>query len=135
MENKTWICHGQAFTLDLNTLDGLDRYDKALDAQRSVFAALPAGASEPRKLIAYCEGIRVLLDALFGDGKAALLLPGDAAVTDYDDVYESFTDFVRTQTEATAERREKLLRKYKPAPNREQRRALERIAERLGNAK
>lgn len=129
--HTTWTYNGKSFTLDLNDVTGLSRYDEALAAQRSAFTELPLQASEPRQLIAYCEGIRRLLDTLFGEGTTKMLLGDSAKPTDHDDLYESFLDFVHDQTAADAERREKLIRKYKPDPNREQRRALEHLADRI----
>lgn len=128
----TWEIGGRTFTLDLDTVEGLARYDDALAKQKSVFAELPAGASEPRQLLAYCAGIRMLIDTLFGDGVTSGLLGEDAPVSAYDTLYESFADFVHDQTEEHAKRREAILNKYKPQPNREQRRAVENFLKKFG---
>lgn len=129
-----WTYRGQTFQLDLDDLAGLARYDDALAAQRSAFAELPAGASEPAQLLAYCEGIRRLLATLF-DADVDALLDGSSKPSDYDMLYESFMDFVREQTAETAERRAAMLRKYKPDPNREQKRAMEKLVKKAGKKK
>ena len=122
--NTTWEYNGQKFTLDMNDLDDLERFDKAKQAQQRATAKLLPGANEARDLIAYCEGIRALFDTLFGEGTAEKLLGNTKKPTDYDAVFESFYDFLYDQTKEIAERRAKMLAKYKP--NREQRRILEK---------
>lgn len=129
----TWTYQGQTYELDMNDLGTLARYDEAVTAMKSAFEECPVGATDARHLIAYCEGIRRMLDTLFGEGTADELLGDSQRPTDYDDVYESLTDFVHAQTAATAERRAKLLSKYKPQPNREQRRAVEQAVQQLAH--
>ncbi len=126
-----WTYNGHTFPLDMNDLSGLAAYDAAIAAMKSAFAEIPPDASNARQIMAYCEGIRRLLDTLWGDGTADALLGDSKTVTDYDDLYESFTDFVHEQTEATAKRREALLHKYAPQPNREARRAIEQAVRKI----
>lgn len=132
--NTTWKYNGQSFELDLNDLNTLERYDAASDAMKNVFRGVPSGASDARQLITYCAGIRALVDTLFGEGTAAMLLGDSQKPTDYDDLLESFGDFCRAQTEENAKRREVLLDKYKPNPNREQRRAIEQVMQKITKA-
>lgn len=127
----TWTCNGYSYYLDMNDLSTLEKYDQAVEAMKAAFREVPAGASDARRLIAYCEGIRRMLDVLFGEGTADELLGGTQKPTDFDDVYDSLTDFVHEQTAAAAERRQKILDKYRPKPNRETRRALEQIAQHI----
>ena len=122
-----WTYQNRTFELDMNDLDTLARYDEAVTAMKSAFTECPLGSSDARKLIAYCEGIRRMLDTLFGEGTAEDLLGTTRKPTDFDAVYESLTDFVHEQTAANAERRAQILNKYKPKPNREARRTLEKI--------
>ena len=119
--NTIWTYNGQEFELDMNDLDDLRRYDAALKAQRPAFNP---GQTEIAPVIEYCDGMRRLFDTLFGDGTADKLLGDTKKTTDYDAVYESFLDFLNAQTKEIAERRQKMLNKYKP--NREQRRFLEK---------
>ena len=119
--NTTWEYNGQKFTLDMNDLDDLRRYDAALKAQRPAFNP---GQTEITPVIEYCEGMRRLFDTLFGEGTSEKLLGDTKKTTDYDAVYESFLDFLYAQTRDIAEKRAKMLAKYKP--NREQRRFLEK---------
>lgn len=116
-----WTYNGHEFTLDMNDLDDLRRYDAALKAQRPAFNP---GQTEITPVIEYCEGMRRMFDTLFGDGTAEKLLGDTKKTTDYDAVFESFNDFLYAQTKEIAERRQKMLNKYKP--NREQRRFLEK---------
>ena len=122
--NTIWTYNGQEFTLDMNDLNDLHRFDKAKEAQRSVHAKLPIGANDARELIAYCEGIRAMFDTLFGEGASEKLLGDTRKPTDYDAVFESFNDFLYAQTRDITEKRMKMLNKYKP--NREQRRVFEK---------
>lgn len=119
--NTKWKFNGHEFTLDMNDLDDLHRYDAALKAQRP---ALNLGQTEITPVIEYCEGMRRMFDTLFGEGTAEKLLGDTKKTTDYDAVFESFNDFLYAQTKEIAERRQKMLDKYKP--NREQRRFLEK---------
>ncbi len=131
-ESRTnWTYQNRTFELDMNDLDTLSRYDDAVEAMKSAFAECPVGATDARRLIAYCEGIRRMLDTLFGEGTADELLGDSKRPTDYDDVYESLTDFVHEQTAANAERRAQILGKYKPRQNREQRRAMEQAVQQI----
>ena len=134
MADTLWKYQGHEYELDMNDLPTIERYDRAVEAMKGFFQELPAGASDARRLIAYCEGIARMLDVLFGDGTAEALLGGSQKPTDYDDVFDSLTDFVHEQTAAAAERRQKILDKYRPQQNRETRRALEQIADRLGKS-
>ena len=127
----TWTYQGNEYELDMNDLSTLEKYDQAVEAMKSAFAECPAGATDARRLIAYCEGIRRMLDTLFGEGTADELLGDSKRPTDYDDVYESLTDFVHEQTAANAERRAQILGKYKPRQNREQRRAMEQAVQQI----
>ena len=126
-----WTYQNRTFELDMNDLDALDKYDKAVEAMKSAFAECPHGATDARRLIAYCEGIRRMLDTLFGEGTADELLGDTKRPTDFDDVYESLTDFVHEQTAANAERRSQILNKYKPRQSREQRRAMEQAVQQI----
>lgn len=126
-----WTYQNQTFELDMNDLDTLDKYDRAVEAMKSAFAECPVGATDARRLIAYCEGIRRMLDTIFGEGTADELLGDTRKPTDFDDVYESLTDFVHEQTAANAERRQQILNKYKPRQNREQRRAMEQAVQQI----
>ena len=124
-DNKTvWTYNGHEFSLDMDDLDELERYDKAKNAQQTYTAKQINITSEVRPLITYCEAMRVLFDTLWGEGTAEKLLGDTRKPSDYDAVYESFNDFLYTQTKEISERRDKMLRKY--LPNREQRRAIEK---------
>ena len=129
--NTSWSCNGHRFHIDMNDLETLERYDAAVLAMRGEFQKLPAGATDARQLIAYCAGVRAMIDTLCGEGTTELLISDSKRPTDYDDVYESLTDFVHDQVADAAERRQKLLRKYKPDPNREARRVLDQLAEKI----
>lgn len=130
----TWIYNGISFELDLDSLDGLARYDAAVQAQNAKLAELRSGVSGAREVIVYCEAVTALLDTLFGEATTDYLLEGSARPSDYDALYESFQDFVHEQTAAAAERRKKILNKYKPNPNREQRRAIEQAMQKITKA-
>lgn len=129
-----WQYGGMNLEFDLDSMEGLERYDAALTAQKSAFTELPVGASEPRQVLAYCEGIRRLLDSLFGEGTADKLLKDATRPSEYDALYESFLDFIHPQAVAQAENRDKRINKYKPDPNREQRRAVERAVKKVKKA-
>lgn len=121
MDSTTWTYNGHEFHLDMDNLDDLRRYDAALKAQRPAFSA---NQTEITPVIEYCEGMRRLFDTLFGEGTSEKLLGDTKKTTDYDAVYESFNDFLYAQTREIAEKRAKMLNKYKP--NREQRRILDK---------
>lgn len=112
--NTVWVYNGHEFPLDMDNLDDLERYESAQNEQRTYLAKQTSLVSEARQLIAYCGGIRVLFDTLFGEGTAEKLLGDSRKPTDYDAVYESFNDFLYAQTHEAAVRREKMLNKYKP---------------------
>lgn len=131
--NTTWTYNGHEFSLDMDDIETLELYDAACAAMQSAQDELPSGASEIRRLIAYCEGIRRMMDTLFGEGTAEKLLGGSRKPSDYDDLYDDFTDFIHNQTAERTERRKKILSKY--GPNRAARRAIERAAEKIKKAK
>ena len=130
----TWTYNGKIFELDLDSLDGLTRYDAAIKAQNAQLAELRTGVSGAREVLIYCDAVTALIDTLFGEDTTDYLLEGSARPSDYDALYESFQDFVHEQTAAAAERRKKILNKYKPQPNREQRRAIEQAMQKITKA-
>ena len=132
--HTTWEFSGRTFELDLDDIFTLSKYDAALKAQNAAFAALPPGATDAAQLIAYCDGIRALIDALFGEGVTDELLSGSVKPSDFDTLYESFKDFLHEQTEANAKRRAEIIAKYRPDPNREQRRAIEQVVKKAAKS-
>ena len=131
--NTTWTYREHSFPLDMNDTDVLERYDAAVLAMRGEFKKLPVGATDAREIIAYCAGVRAMIDTLFGDGTTTALIGDSKKPTDYDAVYESLTDFVHEQAAENYERRVSLLNKY--SPNRAARRVFERAAEKIGKEK
>lgn len=132
--STTWTYNGHSFELDLDSMSGLERYDAAIKAQNAKLSELSAGVSGAREVLVYCDAVTALLDTLFGEDTTDYLLEGSARPSDYDALYESLQDFVHEQTAAAAERRKKILNKYKPEPNREQRRALEQAVKQIAKS-
>ena len=122
--NKIWMFNGHEFPLDMDDTEVLERYDAAVLAMREAFRELPLNATDARQIVAYCAGVRAMIDTLCGEGTTTLLIGESKRPSDFDVVYESLIDFVHEQTDAAYKHRLHLLNKYKP--NREQRRNMDK---------
>ncbi len=122
MSQKNWEINGISLHLDLEDVEILERYENAFDAMAEEEKKLPKDGKASDRVRAYCEMYRHLYDKIFGDGTADKIFAGkpmNAAV--YDEVYDSFLEFVREQLVAAAKHRGERLNKYRP--NRAQKRA------------
>jgi hypothetical protein len=114
MEQKTWEVNGLTLELDLEDAMVMERYEAAFERMAQDEAALPKDGKASDRIRAYCRMFHRLYDALFGEGTAEKLFGERMSAAECDEVYESFLAFVQGQLTASAERRAKLLMKYKP---------------------
>ena len=119
---KVWEINGISLPLDLEDADVMERYENAFEAMAAAEKKIPKDGKRSAVYRAYCMLYRNLFDQLFGEGTANKIFanqPMSAAV--YEEAYDSFLTFAKTQTTAANERRNALLNKYQP--NRAQKRA------------
>lgn len=126
-QNKTdrgtdrWEINGLSLSLDLEDAAAMERYEQAFDKLSDAEKLLPKDGRHSAVIRAYCKLYRDLYDCIFGEGTAEQIFAGQPeSASVYDDVYDSFLEYVRKQTAAAAERRAARLSKYRP--NREQKR-------------
>lgn len=111
---KTWEINGLALPLDLEDVATVERLESALAQMAEDEKAIPDDGKISVRLRAYCMMYHPLYDTVFGDGTSEKLFGDRLNAAEHDAVYESFLDFMRTQTTATAERRAQHIRKYMP---------------------
>lgn len=123
MSRKIWEINGLSLELDLEDVETLERYEDAFAAMAKEEKKVPKDGKKSEQIREYCNLFVRLYDRLFGEGTSTKIFAGiKMNAQKYDEVYFSFLDFARAQTQATAERKAKYLLKYQPQ-NRKQRRA------------
>ena len=119
---KTWEINGISLPLDLSDADVMARYEDAFEAMGKDETSIPKDGRGSERIRGYCNMYRNLYDRIFGDGTAARIFEGLPTSSEvYENVYESFLDFVMGQTEEIANRRAAFLSRF--TPNRAQKRA------------
>lgn len=121
MSLKNWEINGISLHLDLEDAAAIERYEDAFDAMAEEEKKIPKDGKASKRIRAYCEMYRHLYDKIFGDGTADKIFGDTMNAAVYDEVYDSFLEFVRGQLTAAAKRRSEHLNKYRP--NRAQKRA------------
>lgn len=122
-QNTIWEINGVSLTLDLADADVMERYETAFDKMAEEEKQLPKDGKQSERIRAYCKLYRNMYDRIFGDGASGKIFmdqPDNASA--YDEVYDNFLSFIRTQLVGTAEKRAERLNKYRP--NRAQKRAV-----------
>lgn len=110
-----WEISGITLTLDLENADDVERYENAFEKMAAEEAQIAKDSKKSVQIRAYCTLYRNLFDNIFGAGTSDKIfadMPMNAAA--YEDVYDSFLDYVRGQTAAAAKRRADRFSKYTP---------------------
>lgn len=110
-----WEMNGIALTIDLENADDAERYETAFEQMAAEEAQIAKESRKSAQIRGYCMMYKHLFDNIFGAGTSDRLFaetPMNAAA--YEDVYDSFLDYVRGQTAAAAKRRTERFGKYLP---------------------
>lgn len=110
-----WEINGVTLMLDLENADDTERYENAFEKMAAEEAQIAKDSKKSVQIRAYCALYRNLFDNIFGAGTSDKIFadtPMNAAA--YEDVYDSFLEYVRGQTAAAAKRRAERFGKYTP---------------------
>lgn len=121
MSLKIWEINGLNLELDMEVADVQERYENAFEQMSEEEKQVKKDGKTSEFTRAYCNLFTKLYDRLFGDGTSEKIFAGvPVSVSKYTEVYDSFLEFVRKQTEQITTHTVERLSKYKP--NRQQRR-------------
>lgn len=116
-----WRVNGCEFILDLQDVDEIERFEKAIERMDIAEKALPKDGKASDRMRAYCMMYRNLYDDLFGEGAAQKIFGDTNNARVCNEVYEQFLTFVESQGEVASTSRRRITERY--SPNRAQRRA------------
>ncbi|MCQ2053392.1 MAG: hypothetical protein MJZ03_05615 [archaeon] len=113
---RIWEINGQSLELDLDNADNMERYENAFEIMSEEEKNLSEEGRQSERIRAYCRLFENLYDRIFGEGTSEKIFEGiPASIGRYDEIYESFLNFVKNQAleiaKASAERRMKYLPK------------------------
>lgn len=116
-----WNINGYTFNLDTSDADEQDRLTECYTVMQKTEEKLVNIGKTSDITRGYCQLFYDFFDELFGEGTSGKLFDGKKSARLCDEVYDSFLQFIQTQTIETTKRRATMISKY--APNREQKRA------------
>lgn len=115
-ENGTcWEIAGLSLPFDLEDADTMERYEKAFEALAAQQAKVEAETRGSARIRAYCMAFRKLFADMFGAEAAEKIFAGvPMRAAAHEEIYDSFLDFCRRQTDAAAAARAERMGKYLP---------------------
>ena len=118
MEEKNlyiWDINNIELELDMEDADTAERYNSALGILKEADEVKNTDVDYVSSIRQYCAIFRKFYDFLFGDGTSAKIF---ADIKDntrkYDEVYESFLDFIRIQRIEADNRVSRMIQRYSP---------------------
>lgn len=121
MSQKTWEINGLSLELDMGNADVQERYESAFEQMSKEEKQIKKDGKLSEFTRSYCDLFTRLFDRIFGEGTSEKIFSGiPVSISKYLEIYDSFLDFVKQQTEAITADTVKRLSKYRP--NRQQRR-------------
>lgn len=122
MSLKTWEINGQKFELDMEDADVQERYENAFEQMTEEEKTLKKDGKMSEFTRSYCNLFVRLYDRIFGEGTSEKIFAGiPVSISKYIEIYDSFLDFAKQQTDGINADIAKKVAKYKP--NRQQRRS------------
>ncbi len=122
MNLKIWEINGQNLELDMENADVQERYENAFEKLSEEENQIKKDGKMSEFTRSYCNLFNRLYDRIFGEGTSEKIFAGiPVSISKYIEIYDSFLEFVKRQTDGiNADIAEKVA-KYKP--NRQQRRS------------
>ena len=121
--NKTWAINGLEVECDLDDALMFEKYENAFEAMEKEEKAIPKDGKRSVFVRGYCDLYFHLFEFLFGNEVAVKLVENRYHMGQWEDVYESFLEFIGNQVDAMNERRNSRL---KTSRNRAARRAAQK---------
>ena len=122
MSLKIWDINNLKLELDMENADVQERYESAFNQMSEEEKQIKKDGKMSEFTRSYCGLFTRLFDRIFGEETSEKIFSGiPVSISKYLEIYDSFLDFVKQQTEAITADTVKRLSKYKP--NRQQRRA------------
>lgn len=114
--NTIWTIRDLKIKFDLEDIETLERYENAFEKMAEEEKKIPEDGRRSARIRAYCELFPRLFSRIF-DEKTSEEIFGDVPsnVREYENIYLSFLDFVKRQSDENAENRSSRLAQYLPS--------------------
>ena len=116
-----WRVNGSEFSLDMQDVTVLERYESAFERMGEAEKALPKDGRASERIRAYCMMFRNLFDDIFGEGSSVKIFGETNNARVCNEVYEQFLTFVESQGEYARAPGRRIAERF--GPNRAQRRS------------
>lgn len=122
MNLKIWEINGQNLELDMENADVQERYENAFEKLSEEENQIKKDGKMSEFTRSYCNLFVRLYDRIFGEGTSEKIFAGiPVSISRYIEIYDSFLEFIKQQTDDTNANIAKKVAKYRP--NRQQRRS------------
>lgn len=121
--NKTWSINGIELLLDMDDLETFEKYEDSFNAMEKEEKTIPLDGKRSLLIRGYCDLYYHLFETLFSKEVADKLVKNRYHMGQWEEVYDSFLNFVSTQVKEINERRNT---RFKLSQNRKARRQAQR---------
>lgn len=122
MSLKIWEINSLKLELDMEDADVQERYENAFEKMSEEENQIKKDGKMSEFTRSYCNLFVRLYDRIFGDGTSEKIFAGiPVSISRYIEIYDSFLEFVKQQTDDVNANIAKKVAKYRP--NRQQRRS------------
>lgn len=119
--NTVWEVNGNKFSFDMGDAEDAKHFQDVMKRFEAAEKALPKDGDMVQHIISYDKMFRDMYDDLFGEGAGDKILGSRRNMTNVDNTYTSFLEFLASQGNGLNDRRTAIINKYNG--NRAQRRA------------
>lgn len=122
MSLKIWEINNLKLELDMEDADVQERYENAFEKLSEEENQVKKDGKMSEFTRSYCNLFVRLYDRIFGEGTSEKIFAGiPVSISRYIEIYDSFLEFIKQQTDDTNANIAKKVAKYRP--NRQQRRS------------
>lgn len=122
MSLKIWEINSLKLELDMEDADVQERYENAFEKLSEEENQIKKDGKMSEFTRSYCNLFVRLYDKIFGEGTSEKIFAGiPVSISRYIEIYDSFLEFIKQQTDDTNANIAKKVAKYRP--NRQQRRS------------
>lgn len=122
MSLKIWEINSLKLELDMEDADVQERYENAFEKLSEEENQIKKDGKMSEFTRSYCNMFVRLYDRIFGEGTSEKIFAGiPVSISRYIEIYDSFLEFVKQQTDDVNANIAKKIAKYRP--NRQQRRS------------
>ncbi len=122
MSLKIWEINNLKLELDMEDADVQERYENAFEKLSEEENQIKKDGKMSEFTRSYCNMFVRLYDRIFGEGTSEKIFAGiPVSISRYIEIYDSFLEFVKQQTDDVNANIAKKIAKYRP--NRQQRRS------------